>query len=102
MGDSGNKRQQWMDSYCGALVETHLDVVVWVGAATQAEAHEDAAASQQEDSKQNVDQRGGPEGIQVERLVTVHIWVCRVLLEVRPVDGVDPDITWPQEKHKVN
>lgn len=58
--------------YCGAPVETHLDVVVWVGTAAQAEAHEDAAASQQEDGKQNVDQGGGPEGIQVERLVTVH------------------------------
>lgn len=73
---------------------THLDVVVRVGAAAEAEAHEDAAAAQQEDSKQDVDQGGGPEGIQVEGLITVHIWVCRVLLEVRPVNRVDPDIPW--------
>lgn len=85
-----------MDSYS----ETHLDIVIWVGAAAQAQAHQDAAASQQKDSKENVDQGGGPEGIQVERLVTVHVRVRRVLLEVRPVDRVDPDITWRQEKGK--
>lgn len=79
-----------------------LNVVVWVGAAAHAETHEDAAATQQEDSKQNVDQGGGPEGIQVERLVTVHIWVGRVLLEVRLVDRVDPDVTWRQGKQGEN
>lgn len=72
----------------------HLDIIVGVGATADTEAHEDTAASQQEDSKQNVDQGGGPEGIQVERLVTEHIWVDRVLLKVWLVDGIDPDITW--------
>lgn len=91
---------RWLDWRCGALVEIHLDVIVWVGAAAQAEAHQDTAASHQEDGKQDVDQGGGPEGIQVERLVTVHIWVCRVLLEVWPVDGVDPDIACRQENQK--
>lgn len=67
--------QRWFNSSCGALTETHLDVVVRVGLAAEAEAQEDAAAAQQEDSKQYVDQGGGPEGIQVEGLITVHFWV---------------------------
>lgn len=70
-----------------------LDVVVGVGAAAQEEAEEDAAAAHQEQTQQDVDQGGGPEGEQVERLVAVGIQMCGVLVVVGLINRVDPHIT---------
>lgn len=50
---------------------TSLNVVVRVGPSTQEEAEEDAAAAKKEQTQQDVDQGGGPEGEEVERLVAV-------------------------------
>lgn len=59
----------------------HVDII-GVSAATQEEAEEDAAADYQEETEQDVDQRGGPKGKQVERLVAVGTYICCVLVVV--------------------
>lgn len=68
--------------------------VVGIGAAHQEETDEDAAAAKEEEAQQDVDQGGGPEGKQVQRLVAVGVHAGRVLVVVGLVNGVDPHVTW--------
>lgn len=70
-----------------------LDVVVGVGSATQVEAEENTAAAYEEQTQEDVEQSGGPEGKQVELLVAVRIHICCVLVVVWLVNRVDPHIT---------
>lgn len=52
------------------------NVVVWVGSTAQAKAEEDAEAANQEETQEDVEQGGGPEGKQVEGLVAVGFSTC--------------------------
>ena len=79
-------------------VGSSLDVVVGIGSFAQAEAAEGAAAADQEQAQQDVDQGGDPEGEQVQRLVAVGVHVCFALVEVGLVNGVDPHVTWTRKK----
>lgn len=76
-----------------SLVCSTLHVVVRVCSATQEEAEEDAAAREQKQSQEDVDQGGGPEGKQVQCPVAVRIHICRVLVVVGLINRVDPHIT---------
>lgn len=69
-----------------------LDFVVGVGSPAQAEAEDDAAAADQRQTYEDVDQRGGPEGEQVERPVAVGI-AGYVPVVVGLINGVDPHVT---------
>lgn len=64
-----------------------------VGSSAQVEADEDAAADDQGGDEEDVGQRGGPEGEQVQCLVAVRLHACRVLVVVGLVNRVDPHIT---------
>lgn len=70
-----------------------LDVIIRVGAATQEAAEEDAAAHDYKQTQEDVEQRCGPEGEQVERFVAVGVHICRVLVVTGLVNRVDPHIT---------
>ena len=70
-----------------------LDVVVGVGPAEGAEAQQSAAPPEQEQAQQDVQQRGGPEGKQVQRLVAVWLHGRGGAVVVGLVDGVDPHIS---------
>lgn len=70
-----------------------LDIVDGVGSATQAEAAEDTAAAHQEQTQEDVDQGGGPEGKQVEGPVAVGIHISCILVVVRLINRVYPNIT---------
>ncbi len=76
-----------------SIVCSSLDVVIWVGSATQEEAEEDAAAAKQEETQEDVDQSGSPEGKQVQRPVAVGTNVSAVLVVVGLINRVDPHIT---------
>lgn len=71
-----------------------LHVVVGIGSATQEEAEEDAEAAYEEKTQEDVDQRGGPEGKQVECLVAIGFHTCCVLVVVGLINRVDPHITY--------
>lgn len=71
-----------------------LNVVVGIGPAQQVEADADAAAAQEEEPQQDVDQRGGPEGKQVQRPVAVGPRAGGGAVVVGLVDGVDPHVPW--------
>lgn len=68
--------------------------VIGISSAQQAETDEDAAAADQEETQQDVDQGGGPERKQVRSPVAVRIHAGRVLVVVGLVNGVDPHVTW--------
>lgn len=96
------EKAQLQTSMCAASLDAScllilsllsLDVIVRVGSATQVEADKDEAATDQETTQQDVDQGGGPEGKQVESLVTIGTQICGVLVVVWLVDRVDPHIT---------
>lgn len=70
-----------------------LHVVVGVGTATQAGAHEAQAATHEGQTEQDVDQGGGPEGKQVQGLVAVEVWVCCIFLVAGLINRIDPHIT---------
>lgn len=70
-----------------------LDVVVAVGPAAQVEADQDTTAEDQEQTQEDVDQGGGPEGKQVESPVTVRVHICCVPVVVGFINGIDPHIT---------
>ena len=76
-----------------SLVCLSLDIVDWVGSATHAEAAEDTAADHQEQTQEDVDQGGGPEGKQVECPVAVGIHIGCILVVVRLINRVYPHIT---------
>lgn len=71
-----------------------LDVDVGVGTAAQAEAEKDEAATDHQQTHEDVDQRGGPESKQVQGLVAVRIHGGCVLVVVGLVNRVDPHVTW--------
>lgn len=83
------------------LSET-LDVVVGISSSTKAEAEQDAEANYEEETQEDVDRGGAPEGKQVERLVTVKIHTCAVLVVVGLVNRVDPHVSSnePAEKEE--
>lgn len=68
--------------------------VVGISSAQQVETDEDAAAADEEETQQDVDQGGGPEGEQVQRPVAVRLPAGGVLVVVGLVNGVDPHVTW--------
>lgn len=77
-----------------------LNVVVGIGPAQQVEADADAAAAQEEEPQQDVDQRGGPEGEQVQRPVAVGPRAAAGgggAVVVGLVDGVDPHVPWREK-----
>lgn len=67
--------------------------VVWIFAAKHESTDEDAAAADEGQTQDDVDQRGGPEGEQIESPIAVLIDICCVLLEVWLINGVDPHVT---------
>lgn len=83
---------------CLHPVAPSLNIVIGVSSATQKEAEEDAAATYYKQTQEDVDQGGGPEGKQVQRLVTVGIQSRCVLVVVRLVNGVDPHVTLGRKK----
>jgi len=70
-----------------------LDVVVRVGSAAQEGAEAGAAAADHEQSQEDVDEGGGPEGKQVEVPVAVRVHIGRVPVVVGLVNRVYPHIT---------
>lgn len=69
------------------------NVVVEIGTATQAAAHQDQGAAQEKQTNQDVNQSGGPEGKQVKGLVAVGAHICCVFGVVGLINRVDPYIT---------
>lgn len=79
-----------------------VGVVVVVGPAQQEEAAEDAAAGENEQNNQDVDQRGVPEGEQVERLVTVARHIGSVLVVLGLINRVDPNVACQKWERNVS
>lgn len=75
-----------------------VSLVVRVGSATQAEAEEGAAAEEHEQTHEDIDQGGGPESKQVQGLVAIGVQICRDLVVVGLVNGVDPHIAWMKKE----
>lgn len=70
-----------------------LDIVIGVGSATQVKTDEGTATNYDEQSNEDVDQGGDPEGKQVQCLVAVGIHICCALVKVGLVNRVDPHVT---------
>lgn len=79
--------------FCPRSASRISDIVVGVGPTAYVEADHDTAAREDKQTHQDVHQRDGPEGKQVDCLVTVGIDLCRGLVIVGFIDGVDPHIT---------
>lgn len=71
---------------------SHLVVisVVWLGSAKATQAKTTATANDRKETQHDVEQCGGPEGKQVERLVAVKAHICTILVVAWLKHRVDP------------